>query len=336
MQLWDARDKKPLGKPVILTQNGAWSISLNELVIDSWFISAQQTHNNRPSEHSDIREFKVVVLPPEFVNPSPSGGDLPRTSTLSGKGRPNGRVTVWCKGIADPVLVDVLINLRGIWEGEVTFDVGEKVFWAIQTFDGKTSKSSPDVPCRFVPHAVLPESPIPEETLGKTVTVSGFAVPNDQITLKRGATVLGQTPVLPDRTWSITVELAPPDGAVTLSIVASNGEFHSAPSEWVSQSGLYLPEFTKPVAGQWGLPAMTFAGLGKPGSGKVMSWYNPDVVLVEPVPVTSDGWVATSTGPLAEGGHWCRFRQTFSTGTTISDCSESGRFDVRVESSGKP
>ncbi|NYH10251.1 hypothetical protein [Pseudomonas moraviensis] len=333
MQLWDARDKKPLGHPVILTHNGVWSISLYALVIDSWFISAQQTHNNRPSEHSDIREFFVVVMPPEFLNPLP-GSDLPRTSTLSGKGRPNGRVTVWCKGGTEPLLRDVLIGPDGVWEGSVTRAVGAEVLWATQTFEGKTSKPSVDVPCRFVPHAVVPESPLPEELLGKTVTVSGFAVPDDKITLKRGTTVLGETLVLPDRTWSITSELAPPDGAVTLSVVASNGEFHSAPSEWVGQLGLYLPEFTKPAAGQWGLPAMTFAGLGKPGLGTLMSWYNPDVVLAESVPVTSDGWAATSTGPLAEGVHWCRFWQTLSTGTPNSDCAESGRFDVRNESPG--
>lgn len=185
MQLWDAQDKKPLGAPVTLSQNGAWAIHLTGLAIDAWFISAQQTLNGRPSEHSDIREFNVVVMPPEFQVPRP-GDNLPRTSVLSGNGRPNGRVTVWCKGIDEPLLRDVLIGPSGVWEGSVKLEVGEKVFWATQTFEGKTSKPSLEVACRFVPHAVLPESPIPEERLGKTVTVSGFAVPGDQITLKRG------------------------------------------------------------------------------------------------------------------------------------------------------
>ncbi|MCX2544696.1 hypothetical protein [Pseudomonas sp. COW5] len=334
MQLWDARDKKPLGDPVTLNQNGDWAINLKGLVIDAWFITARQTLNNRPSEHSEIREFKVVVMPPEFLVPQP-GNNLPRTSILSGKGRPNGRVTVWCKGIAEPLLRDVLIGPTGVWEGSVTQEVGEYVFWATQTFEGKTSKPSLEVPCRFVPHAVLAESPTPEERLGKTVTVSGFGFPGDRITLKRGNAALGEAPVLPDRTWSITATLAPPDGAVTLSLVASSGDFHSAPSEWVSQLGLYLPEFTRPVAGQWGSPAMTFAGLGKPGSGTLMSWYNPEVEFAARVAVTQTGWTTGSTQPLTEGGHWCRFWQSFSTGTPISDCSESGRFDVRIESSDK-
>ena len=331
MQLWDARDEKPLGDPKVLSADGEWFIYLVNLKIDDWFITARQTLSGRPSEHSDIREFKVVVLPPEFSNPLP-GASLPRTSTLSGWGRPYGRVTVWCKGVAEPVLRNVLIDPDGGWKGDVTLEVGEKVFWGMQVFGGKTSKASLEIPCRFVPHAVLPESPIPEERLGKTVTVSGFAVPGDEITLKRGAAVLGQTPVLSDRTWSITTTLGPPDGTVSLSIVASNGEFHSAASEWVSQLGLYLPEFTEPEAGRWGLPAMRFAGLGKPGSGTLMSWYSPDVVLAAPVPVTNEGWTARSTQLLAEGAQWCRFWQTFSTGTPISDCSESGRFDVRGES----
>jgi len=333
MQLWDARDEKPLGSPVVLTEDGSWCISLYGLAIDSWFITARQTFNGRPSEHSDIRQFKAVVLPPQFLNPPPSGGDLPRTSMLSGKGRANGRVTVWCKGIEEPVLRDVPIDSNGRWEGEVTFPVGEKVFWAIQTFEGKPSKPSAEVRCRIVPHAVLPESPTPEELLGNTVVVSGFAVTGDYITLNRGDTVLGQATVV-DGTWSITAMLALPDGNVTLSVVASQGEFHSAPSDWVSQVGLYRPEFTRPLAGQWGGPAMTFAGMGKPGSGTLMSWHNPDVVLATNVAVTSAGWTTGSTQPVAEGAHWCRFRQTLGTGTPISDCVESGRFDVRLESPG--
>jgi len=334
MQLWDARDEKPLGDPVVLNESGDWSIHLRNLKIDDWFITARQTLRGRPSEHSDIREFKVVVMPPEFLVPQP-GSNLPRTSIVSGKGRPDGRVTVWCKGIAEPLLRDVLIGPSGVWEGSVTQEVGEYVFWATQTFEGKTSKPSLEVPCRFVPHAVLAESPTPEERLGKIVTVSGFGFPGDRITLKRGSAALGEASVLPDRTWSITATLAPPDGAITLSLVASSGDFHSAPSEWVSQLGLYMPEFTKPVAGQWGSPAMTFAGLGKPGSGTLMTWYNPDVVLAAPVAVTQTGWTTGSTQPLTSGGHWCRFWQSFSTGTPISDCSESRRFDVRIDSSDK-
>ncbi|WP_435037839.1 hypothetical protein [Pseudomonas neuropathica] len=333
MQLWDARDNKSLGSPVILVEDGLWSIALSGLAVDRWYISAQQTLNNRPSEHSDVREFNVVVMPPEFCNPLPDS-DLPRTSTLSGKGRPGALVTVWSEGLAEPLLRDVLIGPNGFWDGSVTLAVGDKVIWANQTFEGKTSKPSPEVSCRFVPHAVLPESPTPQEHLGNAVTVSGFAVPGDQITLMRGATELGQTPVLADGSWSITATLEPPDGAVTLSTVASCGEFPSAPSEWVSQVGLYLPAFTKPEAGHWVSPMVTFTGLGNPGVGKLMAWYNPDVVLAASVTVTAAGWMARPPEPLAGGAQWCRFEQTFSTGTPISDCSESGRFDVGGETSG--
>jgi hypothetical protein len=333
MQLWDARDKKPLGNPVILAENGPWSIALSGLAIDRWFISAQQTLNNRLSEHSDIREFNVVIMPPEFLNPLP-GSNLPRTSSLSGKGRTGALVTVWCKDIAEPLLRDVPVGPKDVWDHSVTLAVGDKVFWATQTFEGKTSKPSLEVACRFVPHAVLPESPTPEEQLGNTVTVSGFAVPGDQITLMRGPNAIGQARVLPEGTWSITATLAPPDGAVTLSTVASCDEFASAPSEWVSQVGLYLPAFTKPEAGHWVSPLVMCTGLGKPGVGKLMSWYSPDVVLAASVTVTPAGWRAQPAAPFASGTQWCRFEQTFSTGTPISDCSESGRFDVRVESSG--
>lgn len=333
MQLWDARDKKPLGDPVELEADGNWAIKLEELAIDQWFITAQQTLRGRPSEHSDIREFAVVVLPPTFLVPQPND-NLPRTSTLSGKGRPGGRVTVWCKSVEEPVLRNVLISPNGDWEGEVTLDVGNRAFWATQTFQEQTSKPSPEVLCSFVPQAVFPESPTAEEHLGAKVTVAGFAVPGDLITVSRGDTVLGQAPVLPDRTWSISATLGPPEGPVTLSLVASKGDFHSAPSEWVGQLGLYLPTILKPSAGEWVTAIPTFAGEGRPGLGTLVSWFDPNAVVAGNIPVSAEGWTAISKVPLAPGAQWCRFQQVLEAGTPISDWSESQRFDVRGEQPG--
>ena len=331
MQLWDAQEGKRLGEPVILGQDGPWSVSLTGLAIKTWFITAQQTLNDRASPDSEVRQFDVVVMPPEFVRPLP-GGDLTRTAVLSGTGRRDGLVTVWRRGLDEPLLRDVQIGVNGTWEASVVLEVGDEILWATQTFEGKTSKPGPDVPCRVVPVAPMPESPTPEEFLGATVTVSGFGVSGDLITLKRGEYVLGTAPVLDDASWSIPATLELPDGAVTLSVVASKGEFHSVPSEWESQVRLFLPQFTYPRPGSWVSPVAAFTGSGRPGTGMLMSWYNPDVVLAGPVAVTDAGWTATPAEPLPIGAQWCRFRQTSSTGTPMSDDAESGRFDVPAES----
>ncbi|TDK52597.1 hypothetical protein [Pseudomonas moraviensis] len=333
MQLWDAQEGKRLGDPVLLGQDGPWSVSLTGLAIKTWFITAQQTLNDRASPDSEVREFEVVVMPPEFVHPRP-GGDVTRRAILSGTGRSEGLVTVWRRGLDEPLLRDVQIGVDGAWEASVELEIGDKILWATQTFEGKTSKPSLDVPCRVVPAEVKPESPIPEEVLGGSMTVSGFAVPGDLITLKRGSDVLGTAPVLADGTWSIPARLELPDGNVSFSIVASKGEFHSAPSKWESQVSLFLPQFTHPVSGLWVSPTVTFAGSGKPGMGTLMSWYSPDAVLGGPVTVTETGWTVTPTEPLPNGAQWCRFGQTSSTGMPISDVAGSERFDVRDESPG--
>jgi hypothetical protein len=229
-------------------------------------------------------------------------------------------------------LRDVQIGVDGVWDAGVSLEVGDEILWATQTFESRTSKPSLDLPCRVVPVAVTPESPTPEEFLGATVTVSGFGVSGDRITLKRGESVLGTASVLDDASWSIPATLEPPDGAVTLSVVASNGRYHSAPSEWECQLRLFLPQFIYPGPGRWVSPVEAFTGSGIPGIGTLMSWYSPDVVLAGPITVTDAGWTATPTMPLHSGAQWCRFRQISSTGTPISDDAESGRFDVRVES----
>ncbi|MGY2438677.1 hypothetical protein [Pseudomonas sp. SDO52101_S400] len=332
MQLWDARDKKPLGDPVVLSANNAWSISLRNLKVDDWFITAQQTLNGRPSEHSDIRQFKVVVLPPKFLKPLP-GEKLSRTSTLSGNGRSGGRVTVWRKGIEEPVLTDVSI-INGIWEGEVESEVGEAVFWAIQTVAGISSKPSPEVTCSFVPPKPVIESPTDEEPLGATGTFSGFGDSGDKVTLWRGEDELGHATVDSDRTWSIRTTLTPPEGEITLKFVASSGVFHSDPTEWTGRLGLFQPRFIKPVEGQWDSPVIVFEGVGNPGSGTLVSAFNPDEVIAENIPITEAGWRITSATPLRAGEQWFRFRQTFNSGTSISDWSQSGRCDVKPEPPG--
>ncbi|QXI21706.1 hypothetical protein HU724_022205 [Pseudomonas iranensis] len=327
MQLWDAQYEKTLGEPVTIVQND-WSICLTGLKRGERHISAQQTLNDRESKHSAILKVKVVVLPPVFLFPGP-GDDLPRTSTISLTGRPDALVTVWCRGIGEPLLRDIQVGPSGTVEGSITLEPGHRLLWATQTFEGETSAPSPDVPCQVVPNAVMAESPVTTEPLGKTATFAGFAVPGDLITLLRDGEKLGQATVLPDRTWSIDIAFEPPDGDITLHLMASFDEFHSSLSQWKGQLGLYQPQFTKPEAGQWVSSPVALAGTGKPGSGRLTTWYSADVVLAEPVTVTENGWAVELRYPLSSAGQWCRWSQTFATASPPSDFVDSGRFHVR-------
>jgi hypothetical protein len=334
MQLRDVVSGRDLGEPKLLIAGGDWSIDLTVLEFREYTADAQQTLNQRESERSDMLKFEVVLLPPVFTQPTESG-DQPRTATLEGEGMPLGRVEVWLAGDTGPLLRNIPVDSDGHWKAEVTLPVGAKIIWARQTFDGQISKDSPPLNYNVVPAAPYIETPALDEHIGRRVVISGFGVPGDRVTVKLGGAVskvLGRSPVLEDRTWSVTVMLNLPGGRYGLVAVASCDGFESADSpERSVVLGAFLPSIDVPAAGRWVSDPVRFEGQGKPGIGQLMSWFNSERIVSSDVPVSPTGWQCNATWPFPGGGNWCRFKQTLTDpeeGGTVSDWADSHRFQV--------
>ncbi|YAF57153.1 hypothetical protein GKKCFE_20415 [Pseudomonas sp. E141] len=338
MQVRDAQFQTELGDPKVLTADGEWSVELPVLEFRPYTIDAQQTLRGEPSERSETLRFEVVVLPPEFDVPQP-GGNLPRSMTLSGRGMQGGRVDIWLQGASEPLIEDVFVGADG-WSADVTLPVGETTIVARQRFEGRPSRDTAPLTFNVVPAAPFIETPTTDEPIGRRVVVSGFGVPGDTVTVKLGdAThaVLGSSPVLEDRTWSVTVEFDQPGGLYGLMAVASSEGFDSADSPARSVVlGTYQPSIDVPVVGGWVDNPVRFEGEGRPGVGQVVSWFNPDQVWASDLNVEAGGWQGGASQSLSAGGNWCRFRQTITDtadGATTSDWVESERFEVRPPSS---
>ncbi len=331
MQLRDARFGGALGEPNVLADDGRWSIDLTALEFREYTIDAQQTFDGRESLRSETRTFEVVVVPPVITVPE-ADQHLPRTSMLEGRATPGATVDVWQEGVPEPLLNNVAVGADGRWYAEVTLPVGRKTIRARQTFEGRPSKDSQPLSYNVVPAAPNIETPATDEHIGRRTVVSGFGVPGDTVTVKLvnpALTVLGQSPVLEDRTWSVSVEFDQPGGRYGVVAVASSDGFDSAdsPARPVVLA-TYLPTIELPAAGSWVSHPVGFKGQGAQGVGEVVSWFNPDHKWAVNIPVAG-GWQGMAMQQLPLGGQWCRFKQTITDSAQVaSDWVESERFEV--------
>ncbi|MGF6204192.1 hypothetical protein [Pseudomonas frederiksbergensis] len=319
------------GTAKLLTSDGDWSIELKGLPFGRRILDAQQTLDDRPSERSDPVVVNVVLTPPVFTVPQP-GGDLPRMSMISGEGTPGATVDVWRDDHVDFLLKGVPVNDARFWEGLVTLPVGVTKLRARQAIGLEVSRESPLLTCNVVPAAPYIETPVKDGHVGYSTVVSGFGVPGDTITSFLKDVRLGSALVAKDRTWSILTSLTQPGGAYELVAVASYDGFESDRSaRQPVVLGSYLPIIDSPQAGRWVRNSVTFSGQGRAGTGQLHSWFDPDQPWAPNLAVSAQGWQGVSARTLSAGGNWCRFHQTIVDGadaSTISDWSESGRFEV--------
>jgi len=334
LQLRDAQFDRPLGAPKRLTAQGAWFIELEKLEFRKYQIDAVQTIADRPSSRSDVRSYFVVLVPPVIEVPE-ENQSLARTSTVSGTGEPLGQVTIWRESPSEILLDKVPVDAEGKWHAEVTLPVGNYTLKARQFFYTHESKESPPRTYKVVPAAPVIESPGRGAHVGCRVVVSGFGRPRDMVAVKLTSskgTVRASTPVLEDRTWSLTLETGQSGGTAELVAVSSCDGFESGPSAaHPVELGTYLPGIDEPAPGRWVENPLRFVGKGRTGVGRVVPWYNPETVLSAGIAVTAQGWRGEATQPLLPGGHWCRFQQTITDaadGSTLSDWVESERFEV--------
>ncbi|WP_339101123.1 hypothetical protein WKQ99_07040 [Pseudomonas atacamensis] len=341
LQLRDKRFGRPLGEPKVLSQDGDWSIDLSLLEFRLYTFDAQQTLDGRPSLYSDEHELTVVLLPPEFLQPT-QNGKLPRTALLKGTGMRGGAVEVCLQGLTEPLLSNVVVDWQGIWQAEVTLPVGSQTIWARQRFmdeSGTLQESKDSEPLHFdvVPAAPFIETPVEGNAIGQQVVVCGFGVPGDTVTV----TLVGATRSEPasgivqeNRTWSVMLDASPPDGGLyRLEAVASLDGFESFETLRSVILVTFVPALDEPAPGRWVSHPVQFSGKGRPGVGAVVSWYNPDVQWVPQLPVDGEQWRGDAARALPLGGNWYRFRQTLTDAAddaTMSDWADSARFEVEA------
>jgi hypothetical protein len=271
----------------------------------------------------------VVLAPPQISTPQ-EGGKQPRTWTLEGVGLPFAHVEIWCEGAAEPWLSNILVPASGNWRQPVTQLVGTYIICARQLFtdDNKTHESAFTEYLTYdvVPAAPFVETPVEHERVGRQLVVSGFGVPGDTATVTLGAATQS-TVVLEDRTWSMAVEVQA-DGERVLEVKAMLDGFESDTTSRKVVAGLYLPIFKEPAAGRRVHDPVAFAGVGDEGSGRVVSWFDPEQKWTPLLPVAANQWRGESDVSLPPGGTWCRFRQTLTSQAGVSDWAESPRFEV--------
>ncbi|MFJ2282333.1 hypothetical protein ACIOUG_14450 [Pseudomonas sp. NPDC087803] len=334
LQLRDAQFGRNLGEPKRLTAHGAWFIELKKLEFRKYQIDASQTIAGRESLRSDVRSYFVVLLPPVIEVPA-QNQSLARTSTLSGTGEPYGQVTIWRESPSEILLEKIPVSAEGKWRAEVTLPVGNYNVKARQFFETHESKESPARTYKVVPAAPIIESPGRGVHIGRAVVVSGFGYPGDTVAVGltgSNGTLRASSPVLADRTWSLTLEPAQLGGICDLVAVSSRDGFDSAASAaHPVVLGTYLPAIDEPAPGRWLENPLRFVGKGRAGVGRVVPWFNPENPLSAGIAVTAQGWRGEATQALLPGGHWCRFQQTITDaadGSTVSDWVESERFDM--------
>ncbi len=336
--LRDKQFDRLLGETAPLSADDGWSIALQGLDYRHYTLDAWQTLGDRPSEYSADVKFQVVSLPPEITQPT-RGGTLERAAKFKGKGMKGGRVDIFLNDLVAPVLSNIPVDANGDWEGLVSLSVGRKTLWARQTVmdeNGKPQESENSVAFDFdvVPRPPVIETPVADECVGIKVVVSGFGEPGDTVTVTLvgdGSSMPVSGHVQPGRTWSVALDAHSLVGTqYRLEAVASSGEFYSSKSLRDVELAGFVPVIDQPAAGKQVSQPVEFAGQGRGGVGKVVSWYNPDVHWVKQLPVASGLWRGESLA-LPEGGSWCRFRQSLTNsadGATTSDWADSKRFEV--------
>jgi hypothetical protein len=316
LKIRDAQyDRELDSKP--LTADGDWSIDIDGLETRPYFIDARQTLPEPlpecDSEPSEVREFTVVVLPPQVDVPAP-GADLPRIGSVSGTGMPGAYVTVWLEGREQPLIENLEVDEHGCWPARVEMEVGDHELWALQRFDGHASRETPRQAFRAVPLAPHIESPADGERVDSDMVVSGFADPGHTVILAAADAPqipLGQTVVRSDRSWSLPITLERAGGHQTLIAVQWQDSFNSATTERTVLLGAYQPRITAPTEGTWHSHPVELGGIGQSGRGEVVDWFNPESRQAPDFPITGNNWDATSSGALRPGGHWFRFWQSF-------------------------
>lgn len=327
MQLRDAQYGNVLGQ-LDLTADGPWSISLTDLPRRGYSIDARQTLEEQKSEPSDPRSFTVALLAPQITVPE-QDGTMARDGRIEGTGWRGACVEIWDVDANVQLATDIEVQPDGSWYSELKQSTGHHQLWARQSFAGTRSEESPIRSYRVVPNAPAIETPTADDHVGRRVWVCGFGVPGDKVLATLGD-AQGEAVVADNRTWSMLLNLSVAGGSHALQVIASSAEFQSEPTLQQLAVGTYLPVIEAPQPGRQVDRNPWFRGHGRPGVGHLVSWFNPEVVWLEHVPVDGGQWQGQSGQSLPAGGTWYWFHQTLTDdeGETVSERVLSSRFEV--------
>jgi hypothetical protein len=216
------------------------------------------------------------------------------TPAISGTGEPGASITL---AVLDQVLTTTVAG-DGSWSLTVAGDLADGTHTlAVTSTDvlGNVAVASHDLVVDTVTTVSITTPPL---TNDPSPVIGGLGVPGDSITLVVGGQTL-MTTVAPDGTWSVAVADALVDGALTVTVTATDAVGNSAvASQDLTIDTTLAAVVTSPTVGND--PAPTISGTGEPGAVITIEIAGQTLTTT----VGTDGtWSVDVGSDLANGSH---------------------------------
>lgn len=310
--------------------NGDWSVQLPEQPLGPLaFYAVQFERENSPnkSEATETVTVNIRLTPPTILAPN---GKTERTSKFSGTALYGSTVQLYLKGQTLPFIKDIVVKQDGTWEQWISLPAGELELEVDVLYRG-TPSTKTEHPLTVVPDVPKVDTPLVDQQVGATLTLSGFGVAGDIIIIERRTpdVIMFETPVEPDHTWSAKFKHDMTAGS-RMAVMARAGAGLDSTYTHPAQYTLLTPapKIIEPQSGDWTGVRPLYSGVAEPGATiTVASWFDADSLLAAPTVADEDGrWSVWGNKDLPEGATWVVMRQTL--GGAVSEWVQSGRFMV--------
>ena len=325
--------------------DGTWSCTPSTPLEDGdHTITAQQTDPaGNPSEYAPDVTFTVDTQapePPVIQAPADGSSVNTHTPTISGTGEPNATLTVTDVTNPDSPKVlceNVAVGSDGKWScTSSTLDDGTYTIVANQT-DAAGNVSDDSTPVHFtvdtstVPAPVITSPANGSSTNDQTPAISGTGLAGAHLVVYEGTTVVCETDVLANGTWTCTPTTEMAVGSHTIDAQQTNA---AGTTSGKSASVTFTIDITKPNPPVITSPAdgssvntstPTVSGTGEPGASvNVIDKTDPDnptTICTNVVVDASGNWTCTSS-TLGDGDHTITANQTDPAGNKSDDAPD--------------